>query len=128
MAIISAAAKDPRWTASSSPPGKDRNVRTAGRDRAWLQKVRPIYGHNYHFHVRLKCPRGDASCQTQTPTVAELSDGGDGCDETLMWWVTDYLNPPPPDPNAPAPVKKRHPRDYTMADLPAQCSAVLAAD
>lgn len=100
-------------------------------DKKWLQKIRPVAGHEAHFHVRLKCPKGARLCETQTPTVADLSKGGDGCDETLMWWVTDYLDPPKADPNKPkeddAP-KKRGPRDYTMADLPTQCKAVLAAD
>ncbi len=100
--------------------------RTATRaDRAWLQKIRPIAGHDTHFHVRLKCPKGAKLCVTQTPTVAELSNGGDGCDETLNWWVTDYLAPA--DPNAPASPPVRSPRDYTMADLPAQCADVLSS-
>ncbi len=100
-------------------------------DRKWLQKIRPVAGHDTHFHVRLKCPRGARLCETQTPTVDELSKGGDGCDETLMWWVTDYLNPPksdgkkPKDEDAP---KKKGPREFTMADLPKQCAGVLAAD
>jgi penicillin-insensitive murein DD-endopeptidase len=98
-------------------------------DKVWLQKIRPVAGHDTHFHVRLRCPRGASDCQTQTPTVAELSNGGNGCDDTLMWWVTDYLNPPkdtkvPKDPEEP----KRGPRDYTMADLPAQCADVLNSD
>jgi penicillin-insensitive murein endopeptidase len=105
--------------------------RTATRsDRDWLQRIRPITGHNYHFHVRLKCPAGSRECVTQTPSVAELSNGGDGCDETLNWWVTDFLNPPTRDPNAaPAPStpRARHPREFTMADLPATCAGVLAA-
>ena len=40
---------------------------------------------------------GARSAQTQKPTVKELSKGGNGCDETLTWWVTDYLNPPKTD-------------------------------
>lgn len=101
--------------------------RTATRaDTRWLQKIRPIAGHDTHFHVRLKCPAGSPSCQTQTPTVAELSKGGNGCDETLNWWVTDYLNPPKKTgPKEPAPPRQRGPRDYVMADLPSQCRAVL---
>ena len=100
---------------------------TAGKDRAWLQKIRPLYGHNYHFHVRLKCPEGSEGCITQTPTVAELSKGGDGCDSTLDWWLTGYLDqlkkPPPKDPPPP----RRHPRDYLLAELPKACAAVLNA-
>ena len=34
----------------------------AGKDRDWLAKIRPLYGHNYHFHVRLKCPKGSPKC------------------------------------------------------------------
>ncbi|MDN5786765.1 penicillin-insensitive murein endopeptidase [Pseudorhodobacter sp.] len=99
-------------------------------DTAWLQKIRPIYGHDTHFHVRLRCPAGMSSCQTQKPTVSSLSKGGNGCDDTLRWWVTDYLNPPKAKPGAPKPKpqpKKRGPRQYTMADLPGQCKNVLAS-
>ena len=101
------------------------------RDRKWLQKIRPVAGHDTHFHVRLKCPKGARLCETQKPTVDELSKGGDGCDETLMWWVTDYLDPPksdgkkPKDEDGP---KKKGPREFTMADLPKQCAGVLASD
>ena len=99
-------------------------------DTAWLQKLRPVAGHDTHFHVRLKCPAGATACETQTPTVADLSKGGNGCDETLNWWVTDYLNPPKQqpgkkDPDEEDPPKKKHPRQFTMADLPRQCQTVL---
>jgi penicillin-insensitive murein endopeptidase len=98
------------------------------QDRKWLQKIRPIYGHHDHFHVRLKCPRGARSCEVQKPTVAELSNGGDGCDDTLMWWVTTYLEELRNPPKKPAGPKKKGPRDFTMADLPRECRAVLASD
>ncbi len=130
--IIKAAALDPAVDRIFvTPPVKIEMCKTATRkDKKWLQKVRPLYGHHYHFHVRLKCPDGSRLCQTQKPTVAELSKNGDGCDETLNWWVTDYLNPPkvaaPAKPAKPAP-KKRGARDYTMDDLPKQCAKVLAA-
>ncbi|MBN2905344.1 MAG: penicillin-insensitive murein endopeptidase [Rhodobacteraceae bacterium] len=132
-AILKAAALDPAVDRIFvTPPVKVAMCKTATRaDRDWLQKIRPLYGHNYHFHVRLKCPPGARLCETQRPTVAELSKGGDGCDETLEWWVTDYLNPPkaakPAKPAKPTP-KKRGARDYTLADLPGQCRTVLAAD
>lgn len=105
----------------------------AGRgNRKWLRKVRPLYGHNFHFHVRLKCPRGNRLCKKQRPTVAQLSKSVDGCDETLQWWVTDYLEQlrnPAPAPSRPSnrPRKKRA-RDFVISDLPRQCSAVLASD
>jgi penicillin-insensitive murein endopeptidase len=130
-ALLKAAASDPRvdrvFVAAAA---KIEMCKTATRnDTTWLQKIRPIQGHNYHFHVRLKCPKGSPHCQTQTPTVKELSKGGNGCDETLMWWVTDFLKPPkadPKKPKEPAP-RRRHPREYTMADLPDQCAAVLSS-
>ena len=130
-ALMRAAALDPRvdriFVAAAV---KIEICRTAtDADTRWLQKIRPIYGHDAHFHVRLKCPAGSDNCETQKPTVAALSKNGNGCDETLMWWVTDYLNPPKADPKKPKEPKKRErgPRDYVMADLPSQCAAVLSS-
>ena len=103
--------------------------KTATRaDTRWLQKIRPAVGHNYHFHVRLRCPQGSRNCVTQSPTVAELSKGGNGCDETLQWWVTDFLNPPRRERTGEPAPRRRHPREFTMADLPAQCQQVLASN
>jgi penicillin-insensitive murein endopeptidase len=130
-AIMRAAALDPRvdriFVAAAVKIEMCRTARPS--DTRWLQKIRPIQGHDTHFHVRLKCPAGSPGCETQTPTVADLSKGGNGCDETLMWWVTDFLNPPKADPDKPAQPapRRRGPRDYTMADLPRQCAAVLAS-
>lgn len=101
-------------------------------DKKWLQKIRPVAGHDTHFHIRLKCPKGAKLCETQTPTVGDLSNGGNGCDDTLMWWVSDeYLNPKPQkkkkktaEDDAP---RKKGPREYTLADLPKQCKDVLSS-
>lgn len=54
--------------------------KTEAGERGWLRKIRPWYGHDDHFHVRLACPAGDQSCQGQ----AALPQG-DGCDK-LGWW------------------------------------------
>ncbi|MFZ1470336.1 MAG: penicillin-insensitive murein endopeptidase [Paracoccaceae bacterium] len=132
-ALLKTAASDPRvdriFVAAAI---KLEICKTATKaDKKWLQKVRPVAGHDTHFHVRLKCPKGARSCETQTPTVADLSKGGNGCDDTLNWWVTDYLSPPkkskskkPKEDDAP---RKRGPRQFTMADLPGQCKDVLAS-
>lgn len=104
---------------------------TPRNDRDWLQKIRPLYGHNTHFHVRLKCPRGARYCKTQKPTVAELSKGGDGCDETLNWWVTTYLEElrnPPKAAKKKQGKRKKTAREFTMADLPRACTSVLSSD
>ena len=51
-----------------------------GPDRAWRRKVRPWFGHDEHFHVRLACPADSPGCRSQ----AELPEG-EGC-EGLAWW------------------------------------------
>lgn len=118
--IIKAAAKDPRTARIFIFPGaKVRMCKDETGDRSWLRKVRPWWGHHYHFHVRLKCPSGARGCVNQSPPPA-----GDGCDDAQQW-VDNILNPPPPDPNAPAPKPRR---ELTMQDLPAQCIAVLQSE
>jgi penicillin-insensitive murein endopeptidase len=58
--------------------------RTAGSgDRAWLRKLRPWWGHDDHFHVRLACPADSPACTAQAPLPP-----GDGCGE-LAWWFDD---------------------------------------
>lgn len=129
-ALLRAAASDPRvdriFVAAAVKIEMCRTATPA--DTTWLQRIRPAVGHNFHFHVRMRCPSGSRHCDTQTPTVSELSNGGNGCDDTLTWWVTDFLNPPPrterPEPPAP---RARHPREFTMADLPQQCGEVVRA-
>ncbi|WP_372841766.1 penicillin-insensitive murein endopeptidase [Phaeovulum sp.] len=131
-ALLEAAARDPRvdriFVAAAI---KLELCKTAKRsDTVWLQKLRPIAGHNTHFHVRLRCPEGMDNCITQSPTVSELSNGGNGCDATLDWWVTDYLSPPKPATTPPPKATTPPPRNaktYLMSDLPSQCAAVLAA-
>lgn len=133
QALLKRAASDPRvdriFVAASIKLEICKSAKPADTD--WLQKIRPVAGHDTHFHVRLKCPPGSKACEPQTPSVTEISKGGNGCDDTLTWWVTDYLNPPKRDPNAPKPPPapaKKHPRQFTMADLPQQCTDVLASD
>ncbi|PIE11016.1 MAG: penicillin-insensitive murein endopeptidase [Rhodobacterales bacterium] len=119
-ALLKRAAQDPRVSRIFVFPGaKVSMCRNAGSDRAWLRKIRPWWGHHYHFHVRLACPAGARGCENQTPPPA-----GDGCADAEEW-VDRILNPPPPDPNAPPPAPRR---ELTMADLPGQCAGVLASD
>ena len=128
--ILKAAAQDLRVDRIFiTPPAKLWLCENIAGKRKWLQKIRPFYGHNTHFHVRLKCPKDLKGCVTQKPTVAKISNGGDGCDETLQWWFTDYLNPPNVTPTVkPKRKKKRGARQYTMADLPKKCQIVFASD
>ncbi len=128
MALLKAAAQDKAvdriFVAAAV---KIEMCRTAGKDRKWLAKIRPLYGHAAHFHVRLKCPKGERNCVKQRPTISRISKG-DGCDKTLNWWVTDYLDRPKADPNKRAVKPKPRPRrarEMIMADLPRQCVGVL---
>ena len=116
-AILRAAAKDKAVARIFVFPGaKVQMCKDEKGDRGWLRKIRPWWGHHYHFHVRLACPRGAAGCVDQSPPPA-----GDGCADAEEW-VRNILNPPPPNPNAPAPKRRR---EYVLADLPKQCTNVL---
>jgi len=53
---------------------------------AWLRKIRPWWGHEGHFHVRLRCPDDSPECKGQNEVVA-----GTGCGQVLQAW----LQPPP---------------------------------
>jgi penicillin-insensitive murein DD-endopeptidase len=91
----------------------------AGRDRAWLSKVRPWWGHYYHFHVRIACPRGSPGCRGQKEVA-----GGDGCGAELDGWFQTLLEAERDrreSENAPAA------RPLTLADLPNDCRTVLAS-
>jgi penicillin-insensitive murein endopeptidase len=64
--IIKAAASDPRVARIFVFPGaKVQMCADETGDRDWLRKVRPWWGHHYHFHVRMKCPDGAAGCVNQ---------------------------------------------------------------
>ncbi|MGI9390663.1 MAG: penicillin-insensitive murein endopeptidase [Boseongicola sp.] len=116
--ILKAAAKDKSVARIFVFPGaKVQMCKDEKGNRAWLRKIRPWWGHHYHFHVRLSCPRGARNCVDQAPPPA-----GDGC-EAAQQWVNDILNPPPPDPNAP---KAKPRRELVLADLPKQCAQVLS--
>ncbi|XDA98512.1 penicillin-insensitive murein endopeptidase [Sulfitobacter sp. LCG007] len=116
-ALLKAAASDPRVARIFIFAGaKVQMCKDEKGDRSWLNKVRPWYGHDYHFHVRLNCPKGARGCVDQAPPPA-----GDGCADAQAW-VNNILNPPPPDPNAPKPKPKR---DIVLAEMPAQCAGVL---
>ena len=54
-------------------------------DRSWLSKVRPMCGHDYHFHIRIKCPPGSAQCEGQPPPA-----DSEGCAaKDFAYWFRD---------------------------------------
>jgi penicillin-insensitive murein DD-endopeptidase len=114
-AVIKAAAEDREVErVLVNPAIKKALCREAGHDREWLSKVRPVYGHNYHFHVRIGCPADSPDCKPQPPPP-----GDDGCGPELAWWFTEKALarkiPGPPKP----PLK--------LADLPPACRNVVLA-
>ena len=116
--ILKAAAQDPAVARIFvTPPVKLKMCGDEKGNRAYLRKIRPWWGHHYHFHVRLNCPRGARGCVEQDPIPA-----GDGC-RSAIWWVTEALEPPKPAPKPQKPVKPKGP--IVLADLPRQCSGVL---
>lgn len=85
---------------------------TARTSPAWVAKLRPWWGHDEHFHVRLSCTEGDANCQSQAPVPA-----GDGCGDELASWLTHSSVLPKEVADKP---NTRRP------NLPSSCQAVLA--
>jgi penicillin-insensitive murein endopeptidase len=113
-ALIRTTAKAPEVARLFVNPAIKRALcREAGNDRAWLSKVRPTWGHNYHFHIRLACPPGEEMCADQDPPPA-----GEGCGKELdAWFTPEMLNPKPGRPRPP----------MTLAALPEECRRVLQA-
>lgn len=102
-------------------PGiKKQLCETAGSDRGWLAKVRPYWGHHYHFHVRLRCQAGSPGCKAQDPVGKD-----DGCGKPLDWWFTDEPWKPakPAKPNQ----KPKKPKVMMVSQLPQACALLLKA-
>ena len=117
LALIKAAAQQPEVERIFVNPAiKKAMCREATGDRGWMAKVRPMWGHNYHFHVRIACPTGEATCVPQEPVGT-----GDGCDASLAWWFKDEVLHPRLNPDA----KPKPP--ISMAQMPEACRQVLVA-
>ncbi|MFS1522946.1 penicillin-insensitive murein endopeptidase [Microbulbifer sp. 2304DJ12-6] len=113
--ILRLAAQDKRVERIFVHPTIKRHLcEITGSNREWLRKVRPWWGHNYHFHVRLTCPRNDSTCKPQAPVRTEP------CGNDLDWWFSDefyaILNGTKAKPTKPQP-----------KTMPQQCRQVLLA-
>jgi penicillin-insensitive murein endopeptidase len=121
VAIIKRAASYPAVERVFVHPAiKKALCQAAGKDRAWLGKVRPIWGHHYHFHIRIGCPNG--GCEAQ-PAVK----GDDGCGAEVDNWlktVAKSLQQPQPKPGTRI-IPDSERRQVTMEQLPAECKVVL---
>jgi penicillin-insensitive murein DD-endopeptidase len=77
----------------------------------WLRGLRPWWGHQDHFHVRLRCPADSPDCVDGTPLPA-----GDGCDASLAWWFSED--------SGKAAAKRPPPGQGTLA-MPSECEKLL---
>ncbi|MBR9789656.1 MAG: penicillin-insensitive murein endopeptidase [Vibrionaceae bacterium] len=85
-----------------------------GKDRTWLRKVRPWWGHHYHFHVRLSCPDSSRNCVEQAPPPA-----GDGCGYELASWKPKAVVPSKPS------AKKVVVKPKRAKVIPSQCQPLI---
>lgn len=76
----------------------------------WLMRIRPWWGHEDHFHVRLSCPADSPDCVPTSP----LPDG-DGCAQ-VAWWFS---------PDAHTTAKKRGAPGEHASPLPERCQALV---
>ena len=119
LAVLRDAAQEPAvQRIFVNPAIKKALCRDAKGDRNWLSKIRPWWGHDYHFHIRLRCPPGDAECKGQ-PSQSE--DEGCKPSDLAYWFKDSVLHPRPPA----HPPKPRPP--MTVAQLPEACRQVLNA-
>jgi penicillin-insensitive murein DD-endopeptidase len=111
FALLRAAARSPEVARVFVNAGiKKALCRDAGDDRAWLSKIRPAAGHNYHFHIRLNCPKEQPGCIPQTPPGP-----GDGCGKELDYWFTPGVLNAKGGPRAP----------IRMASMPKMCQQLV---
>jgi penicillin-insensitive murein endopeptidase len=114
--VLQLAATDARVDRIFVNPMIKRALCQSEQDRSWLRKLRPWWGHDAHFHVRLSCPKDSPACHPQ-PALAQ----GDGCDQ-VDWWFSKEATAERDEERA------RYRAKVGPGDiLPNECAAVLAA-
>lgn len=79
----------------------------------WLRKIRPWWGHDGHFHVRMSCPVSSIKC-TPSPTLPD----GTGCGNNLNWWFSKE--------SLEERIKRlNRPKTKQKPVLPAECNEIL---
>ena len=114
--------RDALWLAAQSPevdrifvnPIIKQALCDGEDDRAWLNKIRPWWGHDAHFHLRLSCPSDSMQCRPQKPLLP-----GDGCDSDLANWVREIRQA------AVSPKPYRKPQPPSVENLPDQCQIIF---
>jgi len=114
IALYKMLAQDPEVErVLANPAIKKALCRDVKGDRSWLHKIRPVLGHNYHFHIRISCPKGSPDCKAQPVPPTD-----EGCGKDLDWWfVKKNLDVP----------KGTKSKPLLMSALPPACKQVLSA-
>jgi penicillin-insensitive murein endopeptidase len=114
VALYKMLAQDPRIErVLANPAIKKALCRDAKGDRSWLHKIRPVVGHNYHFHLRIGCPADSPGCKGQPVPPTD-----EGCGKDLDAWFKKPLGEPKPSPAA---------KPILMSALPPVCKQILMA-
>ena len=111
IALYKMAAQDPEVErVLANPAIKKALCRDVTGDRSWLHKIRPVFGHNYHFHVRIRCPKDSTNCKAQAPPPND-----EGCGKDLDWWFSEKARS----------IKPGKAKPILMSQLPPACRQVL---
>jgi len=81
--ILKLAASDSNVDRIFVNPSIKKELCSRFNDEIWLRKVRPWWGHDGHFHVRMNCPESSIKCEP-SPVLPV----GTGCGSDLKWWFS----------------------------------------
>jgi len=110
--VLKLAAQAPRVDRIFVNPVIKRAVCKAHAGEAWVAKLRPWWGHDEHFHVRLLCPEDSPRCgQGKEDPIPP----GDGCGAGLDAWFQ-------PKSKAQSLSRAAHPEPAAMPVLPEACA------
>lgn len=109
--ILKIAASDPRVDRIFINPVIKKKLCADYPGEIWLAKLRPWYGHDGHFHVRLKCPQASPLCKPQKPINTTVN----GCGSDLnSWFMADGR------------IKAKKKSGYSQQkELPVECAVIL---
>jgi penicillin-insensitive murein endopeptidase len=111
IALLKAAATDREVErVLINPAIKKALCRDVKGDRSWLHTMRPVFGHNYHFHVRIRCPADSPNCKKQP-----AAPNDEGCGKDLDWWFSQQARSIKPGTRKPVPISA----------LPAACRQIV---
>lgn len=110
--ILKIAASDNRVDRIFINPVIKRKLCSQYKGENWLAKLRPWYGHDGHFHVRVKCPAGNSLCVPQNPINTKVN----GCGADLnSWFMADGS------------IKPKKKSGYSQQKkLPSECTPILS--